>query len=55
MKRPMSVGLRWTLARRVCMTCGVLIGYALWPWSGEPLVTTHGFCEPCFAALEDDL
>ena len=31
------------IAHRVCMTCGLHLGDAVWPGDGPP-VTTHGLC-----------
>ena len=36
-----------TLARRSCSDCSRTFGFAIWPWSGRVLVTSHGFCGDC--------
>jgi len=41
-----------TLARRRCGQCERDLGLALWPWSGQWFVTTHGLCDGCFALGE---
>jgi hypothetical protein len=40
-----------TLARRSCFECRRIAGFALWRWSGQPIVTTHVLCEDCLRAL----
>jgi hypothetical protein len=41
----------WSLGLRFCCQCGRLIGLRVWPWSGKPVVETHGYCERCSARL----
>jgi hypothetical protein len=45
----MTMGI--TLARRRCAGCRKTTGFALWPWSGHLLVTSHGLCRGCLHAV----
>ena len=47
-----------TIARRVCCSCNVTLGTAVWPY--DPLygetTETHGLCDDCFhGAFDADL
>lgn len=45
------VRLPRTLAKRRCGHCQRTLGVSLWPWSGRPVVVTHGLCRRCYRAL----
>jgi ribosomal protein L37E len=43
---------RFTVALRICVSCGSSFGLSLWPWNGERYTRTHGLCRRCFERLE---
>jgi hypothetical protein len=42
----------FTVALRICVSCGTSFGLSLWPWSGERFTRTHGLCRRCFERLD---
>ncbi len=46
-------GWRFTIVTRRC-TCSSLLGLALWPWSDEWFVVSHGLCRSCYNAMDEE-
>ena len=43
-----------TVVQRRCAVCARTLGFALWPWSGQWILTTHGLCDACYERTDPD-